>query len=750
MATLISYWPLNETSGTVAADSLGVSTGAYVGSPTLGAAGHIFGASNGGNAVATTAGSPGAYVSLGMASTLNTDITKNGMTLCFWFRDAGIPATAGPHYIAGSYEDASTRNGFDLSINNSTGVNGGLTLTVVTPSGSTHARQWKRGAGESPLCDGEWHHVCIRAHLSAGASSSAGTLSVAIDGIPLKVSSAWTDVATDATVGATMTDRVTTPVVLGGRSLTGGTTTTSAGYFQRVRQYAGLLTDEELIDLIRSETNSAGVGCADAFCEFAFDSIADLFQDTAGTTPVTAAGQNVRRVNARNFGGAGTAWYLTSASAGTSPVWNGSFVETGNHFGSSSAWRGWTLNGHTATKFRQFRMSCIAVVSQVGPLVVPSDVVQTVAVMRGAGSSAFAFLTYDGQPAVATGTFGSTRVPASASTMEVLKNTPSWSLVAGSTGSNGSGAEGDGTDFCFVSDDSVRGNTSGTAINGSWNNVLTSASSFVGVDDALGNAGLAAGAGFAGLWRKLVILNRPIHPTAEAPYLRARAVSAYASLSRSDMLARVVVLGDSISYSNNTSNPLGGYQAMIGGDFDRSSIVTNVSFSGASTAQIDTMIAGSAKWAAGWPTNCPRLAILFLGTNDIINAGVWVNQTTLEARITSIVASIRSRFGASVPIIAITPRTGFTNALTPPASTAALVTFYQANPSLYTRLILSGSYDSADGTHPSTAGHAAIAAQIRSAVLAVLPQAVGATGRAAAGAMLAVARPGRPSSGGRR
>lgn len=729
---VLSYWKL----GTNATDTLLASTGTSVASPAFTVLGHIFGETNGGDAF-TSASSGSKYVRLGRCSTMMADLVGTGMTFATWFLVGAIPATAGPHYVCGGY-DATTKTGWHLSINNANTFNQeGFTLSVTAADNTTYSRTFKRPVGLSFLADGQWHHICVRILLSTGASSSAGTMSVAIDGITMRITSNFSgnpDVAVDATVG-TFTNLATGYFTLGCRDVAGTPSTVIDATYQRAFQCRGLISDSDLIGYLRQCTNTANVGPADCFAEFVFTDITKLFQDTAGTTPVTTIGQTVRRVNATNFTGTGTAWYLTSASVGTSPVWNGTDVECLNYGGSALPWRGWAINGPSATNFFQWKTSALAVVSPLASDYTPSGG-HTICAMTNAGGGAFVFGIVGDRPAVYTGTVGTLRSPsATPSEMEPVKCEPTWTVIAGSTGSNGSGGENDGNDFVFVCDDTVRGNAAagGAANNGAYYNVLTGPA-WAGAVDAVGNAGLAAGNGFSGRWRKMCIYNRPIHRTAEAPYIAQWTRAAYPDMIIASK-TRVVVVGDSIPSGNNPTNstgPMGGFMTLIGSDFTANTVVQNAGFGGTSVSQTLTRI-DSAKWAANWPTSGPRLVVVMCGTNNMINSANWTNEATLQSDFSSLISTIRTRFGASVPIVVIPTRLGLDgasagnpNAVIP--TTALFYAYLQANTNLYTRLCAPIAFTTVDGTHPDRAGQIALAALLRTAAALAQPAAFGSGG----------------------
>jgi lysophospholipase L1-like esterase len=644
------------------------------------------------------------------------------MTFGVSMKTSAIPNTTGPHYIMGGY-DAATHTGWHLSINNSTSLNAGFTLSVTFSNGVTVSRQFKRGGANSrcPVTDGRWHTITVRLKLTSGASSSSGTMELLVDGIAYKVSSVWTDVAVNNTCG-NLTDLATGYFTLGCRDVAGTPSAIVTVIYQDAYQCRGLLSDEEIINIIKAQTNTAGMGVADVLVEFDFTDLSKLYQDTAGTTPVTAVGQSVQRVNAKN----GEAWYFTAASAATAPVWNGTEVEFSNYAGAdggaTSARRGLQLNGHTTNALRQYRMSALAVM-QCAATSLSGVTIPVVLSMTGTGS-AWACGLFADQPAIATGTTGSIRTCATPANLDVAKTAPSWCVVGGSTGGNGSGAENDGSDFRFIVDDMSQGNAAGggNATNGTYDAPLSGAG-WIGCFNPQSEFGAANACRI----RKLVILNRPLHNTVEVPNIRATAEQTMPYLRRSGR-TWVVVAGDSISSSQYCDLPMGGYMALLPQSMHNRMTVVNASLGGQDSADLNTRINAN-KWKAGRPSGVKTLVIVNPLTNDIINTSKWVNQTTIQTRISTLITTIRSVFGEDCKILFILPRSNFSNNLSPPASTTACESFMVANPNLYTRLARSGLYSTDDGTHPNRDGHQELANIIRSDIVACVPSIVGAQGR---------------------
>lgn len=719
---LKSYWKLDESAGAIAADQLGASNGGYAGA-TLAQAGHIYGESNGGNAVLTGSGT---YIGLGRCGSMVSDcITAGvGMTFGFWFKDNGIAASAGPHYVCGGYQLAGPKGGWELFITNSAFGGGsateGFTLRFLDDAGNVCSRQFKRYSGQSPLCDGYWHFIVVRIRIPVGVSTASGVMSVTVDGLPYKLSAAWSDVAADVTIGTATDFDAGTQLTLGARYIQGsGASTAIPALFQRAFRCTGLLIDEEIRQVFAAGTFTPPWGAPDPEAYFNFTDITTLFQDTAGTVPVTAAGQTVERVNAA-FG----TLYLQAVSTATAPIWNGEDLSFPNQTGSGSARRGLELKGMGAsTHPKHYRSSAVGVVGTSAAYVYGSTA--SMLIYRKASAAAWGGLAaLNDVPGVLSQSV--TRTPTSSESMGVVKSLPSFGLVAISSGSNGSGAENDGTDFCFVQDDQVRGNApgGGSAQNGSYWESLTS-SGWVGCQESPANAGSYAYA-FSGRMKALAFYARPLHPTTEAPVLRSRAQNAFPSLQRAGK-TWVFVTGDSISSSINDLPGVGGYMVRMGDDFDENTVVVNAAIGNWYMSQQTGRI-NSPKWFGDKPMSAPSVVISFCGTNDIINAGggSQANEATLEARIVGHIAQIRAIFGADVPIIVIAPRAGFSNAVAPVgASTALYVDYMNAHPELYTRFIESGSYSNLDGTHPDPTGFQQIADLLRGVLIEEFPDLFG-------------------------
>ncbi len=717
-----SYWKLDETSGAIAADQMGASNGGYPGA-TLAQAGHMYGETNGGNAVLTGGGG---YVGLGQCGNMVSDcISSNpdgGMTFGFFFKDAGIASGAGPFYVCGGYQISTVRAGWDLSINNGAFGAEGFTLRFVDNAGNVCSRQYKRPVGQSPLCDGYWHFIVVRIRIPSGSNTSTGTFSVTVDGIPYLLSAAWGDVAANVVIGASTDFDAGTQMALGARYVqTGGASTTIPALFQRAFRCNTILTDAEILDIYRAATFDPGWGAPDPEFYFDFRDATKMFRDAAGTLPVTTPGQFVERVNA-TFG---TVYLI--AQTGNAPYWNGKDLSFPNFAASASPRAGFQImNIDGSVHPKQFRSSMVAVAGVTGAYVANTS--WHTFLERTAASAKFRAIGASDMPAVNHG--AATRVPAVLESMGVLKFCTTPGLIACSTGSNGSGNENDGGDYCFVQDDQVQGNGAGngTATGGAYWEDITSLG-WIGCVDAPA-AGSYAGA-FSGRMQALASYPRPLHPTTEAPYLRARAESLFPVLSRTDKVW-VLLSGNSITSNVNDPTLLGGYMARLDPSFAENTVIVNAAIGGWYTNQ-QTSRLNSAKWLADKPAGSKSMVITATGTNDIINSGggSQCNEATLEARIAAHISTIRAVFGATIPIIILVPKTGFSNAVAPlpGASTALMLAYLQASPSLYSALVEMGAYNAPDGTHPHALGMQQIADKLRPAVAQVMPQVFSFSGR---------------------
>ena len=138
---IASYWRLNETSGTTAADSAGTNTGTYQATPTLGQATVLVGDS--GFSVRFTRTSS-EYVNIPHSTSLNL---AGGHTLEAWVRSNSLINNS---TIMAKTNNAGT-NGYRLQRNG-----GANTATYVTNGTTPSALN-----STVSLNDGNWHHIVV-------------------------------------------------------------------------------------------------------------------------------------------------------------------------------------------------------------------------------------------------------------------------------------------------------------------------------------------------------------------------------------------------------------------------------------------------------------------------------------------------------------------------------------------------------------------------------------------------------------
>ena len=712
LPNLLGYWKLNELNGTalanqVAGGSAGVSS--YNGTHWL--AGPLYGITAGGPAFYTVAGLHTASFPVDdLIAAMFEDSTGDGGCIGFWFKlEAGGTITTDTWQDICAAVDNGAATGFWLEANNSSGSNGGFRLTAKTGS-TTHQITWKRPWGKCPLFDTDWHHIYIRVKIVAGQTPDATELALFIDGIPQLFSSAWSDTATNGVAGSMSgSDFVLT---LGAEYP--AATKIWARYSSLFACGAGL-TEREVLEVMLAGEYDGEMGLAATRVEFDLTR-RDLMLQPNGTV-VSAAGQSVRRVFPSYAANPlYTGWTLT-APTGYEPIWNGSGLEFRNMEGSFASPRmGMQLTQNANNPIWQMRATIAAVACPTAP-VLANVTAPVMASLLGAGSSAFSVSVSatTGAPTIATGTVGTYRDPSSyASTLQTPKSLPSGSLIVGSSGVNGSGAEGDATDFCYVVDGSVRSRTTGaaTAANGNWGNQLASGG-WIGCS----NPATAHGDAFAGIYKRICFANRPINTGAEAPFMFGKARFRHPVLGRNDR-PWVLILGDSISAGQESSDPIGGWQTKVTAWADNA-VVVNLSIGGYTLTQMATRV-DSSFWTRGRGTDNPLRIFIMLGTNDITTTAgppTQATQTELQERFykgdgTGLIEVVRTRFGSNVPITIILPRSNLSNALSPAASSATLKTWLLAHPDYYTCLLDPGEYSAVDGIHPDDDGHAEIADEI--------------------------------------
>ncbi len=142
---LIGHYKLDETSGTVAADSSGLSNdGTYTGSPMLG----VEGAYPGDVETAADFDGTNDHVNLG-----NLDVSGSGLTIAAWINADNYSGSASR--ILAKANGAGLSNNYWSLTTYSSGGNNYLGILLKTDSGGTRFLP----SGNSPLKAGKWHHV---------------------------------------------------------------------------------------------------------------------------------------------------------------------------------------------------------------------------------------------------------------------------------------------------------------------------------------------------------------------------------------------------------------------------------------------------------------------------------------------------------------------------------------------------------------------------------------------------------------
>lgn len=150
---LVSYWRLDETTGTVAADSKGTNTGTYVAAPTLGAATALVGD----NGTAVTFNGSTQYITVPDAAALDYG---DVFTLEAWVKTTAVVETSLIHKGTGPGALSMTASGFPR----------------ISIPGSAHVLQ-----ATQAINDGAWHFVVVTKNGSArrvyvdGFDKSPGT-----------------------------------------------------------------------------------------------------------------------------------------------------------------------------------------------------------------------------------------------------------------------------------------------------------------------------------------------------------------------------------------------------------------------------------------------------------------------------------------------------------------------------------------------------------------------------------------------
>ena len=649
------YLKLNDGSGSTAAAIVG-SAGTYVGSPTLSGTGRVQPGTPtaGGTGATCLTTASGKYLNLGTLSGLMAAVLGSGATICFWYNAA---TGLGTSNLYGGFEGASTQ-GISLVLGSGGGGSDRLTLTVKDNAGNTFSRRYNRPF--CPIFGGQWMHVAMRIKLTQGASSSTGTLEVVLNGTTLAIDAAnWSDVAADAVVGAI--SELSTGKFLLGNVQTGATPGTAmAADFQEVAWFPALLTNAQILSIMGGGTWDGTIGAPDPLADFDLTDISRMYQDTAGTVPVTAAGQEVLRVNA-----VVGPLYL-QGTAGRSAIWNGAELELDNRLASAaSTTRGMeVMNMAALPHLRQMWLGMAAVVQPVSQVINnASD--QFILHLTGTGAGATMTITSDGQYASLAGaTVGVTKTPVTPAGFPLCNCLPSSALVAVSFGANGNGATtAANTNLsCMVgstvsSDNTNFGDTTRkTATNGAYYNPLTGG--WFGIGGAPGANGGSGGANYATAAtfkaRRLCLYGRPLNPTAEMPGMLAVAAATHSDLANTevDQAADLYVVGDSTSSTQQddgspavsdegSASTLLGWQSRLSPAVKRRLRVVNISQGTYQISQQTPRV--TARMAVGCQADeAKRVMVIYLGTNDITQ-----NQSlaTIQTRFTALFAAAKTALG---------------------------------------------------------------------------------------------------------
>ena len=176
---LVAHWKLDETSGTIAYDSVGSNNGTFVGSPTW-----IAGAPEGLNPTGAadfdcTSSTDARYIDCGDGAAL--DITGD-RSLAAWFRIDNWNAEWTGLVTKGANDGSYNliRSKYDAVYG---GSNDGIAFQVKGMDGSPSSQQVVRG--EINVTDGQWHHavgtyIC---DYDDGSGLDVGLLSIYVDGV---------------------------------------------------------------------------------------------------------------------------------------------------------------------------------------------------------------------------------------------------------------------------------------------------------------------------------------------------------------------------------------------------------------------------------------------------------------------------------------------------------------------------------------------------------------------------------------
>jgi hypothetical protein len=151
---LVSYWKLDETSGSSAADAVGGNSGTLKSNTSFTTNGKI----NGG--VTLTTSNPNG-IDVGTPASL--DLTQYPLSISAWIKTTAVS----PIFVSSTHT-ASTYYRYDLSLGRN--VNGKPDITYVNSSGTEYTLN-----GPNTVNDGAWHHI-------VGTISATGAMKLYVDG----------------------------------------------------------------------------------------------------------------------------------------------------------------------------------------------------------------------------------------------------------------------------------------------------------------------------------------------------------------------------------------------------------------------------------------------------------------------------------------------------------------------------------------------------------------------------------------
>lgn len=169
--------------------------------------------------------------------------------------------------------------------------------------------------------------------------------------------------------------------------------------------------------------------------------------------------------------------------------------------------------------------------------------------------------------------------------------------------------------------------------------------------------------------------------------------------------ARFAFMGDSLTQGRHATAYADGFAAKIRADYPG-----------------DVLIAGApSAVSADWVTNIesvkmmtPKRVFIMLGTNDI---GGAIALATYQANMSSVISSLES-IGTNVVLVSIPPRNSATVATWNAWLSGLGKPYVDVYTPLASGIALNATYDSGDGIHLSTAGHAVIYSTIKAAIVA--------------------------------